>query len=140
MANPTQGKTLNCNHAYWVNNHSFSANWYKRATNLQPSPVNKYTSRKLAVIIARLRLGYKCNWEVIAPQNRECTICERPTTTPLLHYLLECHQTASFRDGTEIPEDADHPDALRHSILIIQKVLNNLDTFKNTLLSFPPPR
>ena len=34
-------------------------------SDLQPPPIDKYSPRSLAVIIHRLRLGYKANWEIV---------------------------------------------------------------------------
>ena len=50
---------------FWVNQESPSATWYKITTKLKPPPINKYAPRHLAVIMHRLRLGYKANWEIV---------------------------------------------------------------------------
>ena len=140
LAKPTLQKTLRENHQRWVNNHSPSANWYQYVTELQPSPISKYTPRKLAVIIARLRLGYKCCWEITAPQERECSHCDHNTNFPLLHYLLECPTTSPLRVGLGNPVGIHHPQAIPKAKAVVQQALCNLDTYEGLLLSHPPPR
>lgn len=44
-----------------------------------------------AIIIHRLRLGYRCSWEIAERIPRECKYCEI-TSEPLLQYLLTCPQ------------------------------------------------
>ncbi len=43
--------------------------------------------------IYRLRLGYRCNWEIARTSKKECTSCSRSTYHPLLHYIPECEIT-----------------------------------------------
>ena len=127
-------------HNYWVNHNSPSATWYKEATLLEPSPITKNTPRKLAVIIARLRLGYKCCWEIIQPRDRECSHCNQLTNKPLLHYLLECPITISLRNGLDNPVFANHINATTIAAQIVYNILGQLELHQHTLLTYPPPR
>ena len=79
-----------------------SANWYIQATELIPHPVTKNTPRKMAVIIHRLRLGYKATWQMLEGINRPCNYCDEEPESPLLHYLLDCLHTVTLR-GNRIP-------------------------------------
>lgn len=128
-------------HHEWVARDSPSALWYKAATEYQSHTISKFTKRHLATIVHRLRLGYKCSWEVIAPEERECIHCEELTPAPLLHYLLECIVSAPLRQMTGTP-DAPPDDPLAFSIgtAMVSKVLQNLAVTQDFLLSFPPPR
>ena len=71
----------------WVNQNSPSARWYHMTSDLQPPPIDKYTPRSLAVIIHRLRLGYKASWEIVDGIYRPCQHCHDVLQHPLLHYL-----------------------------------------------------
>ncbi|KAK7079188.1 hypothetical protein SK128_001794 [Halocaridina rubra] len=126
------------NHNYWVNKSSHSATWYREATKLEPSPVSKYTPRSLAVTIARLRLGYKCCWEIIENPRKECAHCRKTTDKALLHYLLECPKTNSLRNGLNM--EPQHPNATVHAAKIVKDILDNMDTHLTTLETFEPPR
>nr|XP_027223265.1 uncharacterized protein LOC113815374 [Penaeus vannamei] len=75
-------------HLACVNKGSYSASWYKTVTNYQRVNITNTMPREQVVIIHRLRLGYKCNWEIAERVLRECTYCQQETTEPLLHYLL----------------------------------------------------
>jgi len=77
-------------HLACVNKGSFSASWYKTVTNYQRVNITNTMPREQVVIIHRLRLGYKCNWEIAERVLRECSYCQQETTEPLLHYLLSC--------------------------------------------------
>ena len=73
LKNPVQEALVQDIH-FWVNQESPS--WYKMTTELKPPPINKYTPRHLAVIIHRLYLGYKANWEIIEGIIKSCTSTE----------------------------------------------------------------
>ena len=118
---------------------SFSCNWYLKATELTPHLVNKHTPRKLAVIIHRLRLGYKANWQMIDIAARECNYCNHSPDEPLLHYLLECPQTATLRGNRNIP-NIQHPDSCKIAANLVKHIIENIETHYNTLLDMPPPR
>ena len=131
-------KLANFNH--WLNNNSSSANWYSKTTQLKDHLVNKHTPRDLAVILHRLRLGYKCSWEVINPGERDCKHCSSPTNLPLLHYLLECPSTSSLKPHPSISTQANAPNALEEATKVVANICNDVSIHQDTLLSFPPPR
>ena len=137
-------KSLKEQHRAWVDDHSLSANWYKDVTNLEPHCISNNTPRHLSCIINRLRLGYKCNWEIVKPRNRDCSHCNEDTINPLFHYLLECPQTQSLRlglfEGLDEPNNARHPEARERAITVTKRILGDLDGHQGTLLSFPRPR
>lgn len=51
-------------HQVWVHAGSTSAKWYRIVTNDCQITISKSVSRRKAVIIHRLRLGCRCNWEI----------------------------------------------------------------------------
>ena len=139
LANKHLTKSISNHHSLWVGRGSDSANWHKAATNLTPPPIFPTTSRKLAVIIHRLRLGYKCNWQLEEPLDRPCDHCSNITTAPLLHYLLECPETQSLRSGFS-PTNSQAPDAIQSATLLVRDIIENIETHSELLCSLPPPR
>ena len=78
-------KSLKDNVNYWVDQNSRSAQWYHKVSDMLPAAIDKHTPRKIAVIIHRLRLGYRSTWEINTEINRPCTHCDSDTNKPLLH-------------------------------------------------------
>ncbi|XP_066969028.1 uncharacterized protein [Macrobrachium rosenbergii] len=118
--------------------HSPTARWYKWATDLVPPPIDRHTPRKLAVCIHRLRLGYKACWEIVNPSVRPCEHCEEETQQPLLHYLLECRETALLRG--EVQADVNSPDAAKIAATLAKAIVEDIDTHAQLLVNLPPPR
>ena len=116
-----------------------SAKWYLLATDLIPHNVAKNTPRKEAVIIHRLRLGYKANWEIVERTNRPCNHCDEETDLPLLHYLLDCPFTASLRGGRILP-GIDHPHSSTEAAKLCKQIIEGFEHHSRTLLEFSPPR
>ena len=116
-----------------------SAYWYFHATELMPHPVTKHMSRKLGVIIHRLRLGYKANWQMIAGINRPCDYCDETPELPLIHYLLECPHTVSLRGNRALPDIQD-PNSILEATKLCKEVIEDINTHCNLLLDSPPPR
>ena len=116
-----------------------SANWYLQATNLIPHNVTKHTNREEAVIMHRLRLGYKASWEIVTRTNRPCNHCDAETEHPLLHYLLECPFTADLRGNRLLPA-ADHPNSNIEAALFCKELTEGILLHRRTLLEFNPPR
>ncbi|XP_076036566.1 uncharacterized protein LOC143022304 [Oratosquilla oratoria] len=111
-------RTKVANHRKSINTASASAKWYERATKLCPHPATKIADRGLAVIIHRLRLGYKCCWEIIERQERECDHCGMNTSEPLLHYLLECAHTIALEPtGADIVYITENIERLAHILI-----------------------
>ena len=135
-------KSLIDNVNLWVGNDSLSAKWYKLATELETPIIDKNTPRSLAVIFHRLRLGYKANWQITTNTNRPCNHCNLDTQTPLIHYLLQCSHTTTFRNNFNTPLNLDFnsQEAFNTAALLAKNITQNLDTHKHTLLNFPPPR
>ena len=113
--------------------------WYLNATELIPHPVDRNISRKLAVIIHRLRLGYKTTWQTIEGAARPCNYCNNSPDAPLLHYLLECPQTASLRENIDVP-DIQNPESYVAAAKIAKNIIESLETHGGLLLDMPPPR
>ena len=116
-----------------------SSNWYLHATELVPHPVTKDTPRELGVIIHRLRLGYKATWQLIDGVERPCNYCDESPEAPLMHYLLECLQTASLRENRDVPNIQD-PGSVLAAAKIAKNIVENIDTHSGLLSERPPPR
>ncbi|XP_076049602.1 uncharacterized protein LOC143030334 [Oratosquilla oratoria] len=94
-------RTKVANHRRSISSASTNAKWNERATKLCPHPATKIADRGLAVIIHRLRLGYKYCWEIIKRQEKECDHCGMNTSEHLLHCQLECAHTIALRRGRQ---------------------------------------
>ncbi|ROT82640.1 pol [Penaeus vannamei] len=82
-------------HQVWVQVGSPSATWYKTVTEYETITIPRSMSRKDAVIIHRLRLGYPCNWEIDERVPKECNYRQTVVSHPLTHYLLDCQALLS---------------------------------------------
>ena len=133
-------ETMIKNINYWINNDSKTAKWYKAVSELIPPAIDKNTPRELAVITHRLRLGYRANWEIITEIDRPCNHCDTNTNMPLLHYLLQCPHTASFRNNINTPEDIYSDEATKIACNIAKHITQNNDFYANTLTTHPPLR
>jgi len=94
-------------HQVWVQAGSPSATWYKTVTEYETITIPRSMSRKDAVIIHRLRLGYPCSWEIDERVPKECNYCQTVVSHPLTHYLLDCQalyhiRPHNFRDVPDI--------------------------------------
>ncbi len=69
---------------------SDSITWHMLAA--KGLPFKGTTTRNQQVAIHRLRLGYKCYWEIGVPKELDCPEYNSSTSKPLLQYILEsCH-------------------------------------------------
>ena len=91
-------------HAAEVADGSRSAIWYADATNLLPLEMPAAKHPRIRADIHRLRLGYHCATEIFRNQ-AICNHCETPTAAPLLHYILQCRETASIRRERNYPDE-----------------------------------
>jgi len=114
-----------------------TASWYNdAAANLPPVPPK--LPRRDQVNLHRLRLGYRCSWEINARVDRDCVYCERTTDEPLLHYILECTITRSVF-GTHLETDSPNADSIaakRVSAAYTRKFPRLLKLIRE----HPPPR
>ncbi len=69
-----------------------SVAWYRAATGGKPIAMPRTVSRQGEVAIYRLRLGYRCKWQILNPHRveNECERCGSDTDQPLVHYVAEC--------------------------------------------------
>ena len=85
---------------------STSARWYYLVTRYDPPSFPAGAPRKLESILCRLRLGYRCGWQVLGvgrARGRNCQFCGEEPPHPLRHYLLECGTTVPLRSGLRPP-------------------------------------
>ena len=139
QANQHLRAELQKHHKLWVERGAGSAKWYKAATDLLPYPITSTITRRLAVIIHRLRLGYRCTWQINEPLERPCDYCSALSNTPLLHYLLECPETSSLRQGIT-PTNCQHPNAIHIATKLVRNIVENVEVHTTLLCSTPPPR
>ena len=108
---------------------------------MNPHPITKSTTRNFQTIIHRLSLGYRCTWEIVNQEERECNYCEQVTEEPLLHYLLECEATDDLRlTVRKQPHDANMPDATEKATEMVFSIIEKIDETKAMLLECPLPR
>ncbi|XP_068227684.1 uncharacterized protein [Palaemon carinicauda] len=116
----------------WIEKGSPSAKWYKWATELEPPP------SKQAVCIHRLRLGYTANWEIRDDIQRPCDHCDVTPQHVLLHYLLECRETAQLRGDLLV--DSNTPQAGQAAAALAKAIFESIDRHTQLLSRLPPPR
>ena len=137
---PIYKDTLIKNVKLWVEHNSRSAKWYYKTTDLIPPPIDKHTHREIAVILHRLRLGYKANWEIINNTVRPCNHCNEETGNPLIHYLNNCTHTSSMRQNIATPNDEDSEEAFITACNIAKNITQNYQIYADTLIQHKPPR
>ena len=120
----------------WVLWNSPSASWYFNTTRYEPPCIPRSMPRKTAVIVHRLRLGYRCSWEIRERAVQDCSLCETPTDQPLWHYCLECPVFNDVRPPELQDYPLDAPDTPERASRAARVFLEKLDR----LSSFPPPR
>ena len=128
MMAPAKKAYMNEDIRWHANQGSPSASWYLLATDCKPHDVTKHTPRELAVIIHRLRIGYKANWQIIDMVDRPCNHCNTETDSPMLHYLLECPQAAKLR-GNRILPDIRHPNSTNEAAILCRKITEEMDLY-----------
>ncbi|XP_068246704.1 uncharacterized protein [Palaemon carinicauda] len=113
---------------------SMTARWYTQVTGMDPHGISRDTDRRLAVIIHRLRLGYKCSWQIVGDEERPCQHCEtQPAEDPLDHYPLHCPNTTLLRQDLPANPPVTAEAVTKH-------ILENIPTYRAYLTSYPPPR
>ncbi|XP_068232093.1 uncharacterized protein [Palaemon carinicauda] len=121
----------------WIGNNSPSATWYKWATDLVPPPIDN-TPREQAVCIHRLKLGYKANWEMLENNERPCEYCDVTPQPALLHYLLECRETAQLRGNLLADINSQH--ARQTAATLVKEIVKNIEIHRLMLSNLPPQR
>ena len=129
-------------HRAWVRNNSESANWYRNATNYSRPHIPTYIPRETRVKIHRLRLGYRCCWEIEHRRQHTCQHCDEGTRLPLLHYLLKCPWLGRLRGATRTPEmQPTNPEAPMTACNMVYTALSeHFDLLKETVEEYNPPR
>ncbi|ROT74163.1 hypothetical protein C7M84_007337 [Penaeus vannamei] len=135
----TTFEVLHIEHRAWVHAGSPSALWYKLVTDYNP-PFATATSRQSAAIFHRLRMGYRCNWEIDLRTPKACQHCDTVTNEPLLHYILDCTHIRHLRSPTYISSDRrDHSENLRLAANCLREMFETPDAL-TTFTANPPPR
>ncbi|XP_076044928.1 uncharacterized protein LOC143027528 [Oratosquilla oratoria] len=106
-----------------------SALWYKRTSNYEKLATGMRLSRPQEVILHRLRLGYRCFWE-IAGRQEDCQHCGAVGANTLVHYLTTCTASAFHRAGP-----ATSPEGL------VRRLLGAINPYRlRRLTEVSPPR
>ena len=113
-----------------------SATWYRTVTEYEPVHIPKDMPRGTATAIHRLRLGYRCLWEIRERSESECKYCEELVELPLLHYLLQCPTLPPFRP----PDLEDYPLHMQDSDEQGARAARILLEHPQIVATFPPPR
>ncbi|XP_063590245.1 uncharacterized protein LOC134767129 [Penaeus indicus] len=127
-------------HRAWVIAGSPSANWYKIVTDYNPPFSVTTLPRKSAAVYHRLRLGYRCNWEIDIKVPRPCTLCTMITDEPLIHYILDCPSIQQLRPQQyQGPHRRDRRQFASIAARCLAEILSSPDALQ-VLTSVPPPR
>ena len=113
-----------------------TATWYQTVTDYDPIHISKDMPRGTATTIHRLRLGYRCTWEISERVERECQHCEELVELPLFHYLLQCPALPPFRP----PDLEGYPLTLQDSDAHAARAARVLLEHPHIFTAFPPPR
>ena len=116
---------------------SSSLQWLHIVTDFKPLRIPRTWSRAVQTRISRLRLGYKCSWEISQPRATTCEHCQVITAQPLLHYILECPITALLF-GNLI--STQHYDSATLAAKRLKTAMENPNNLAQLVLLFPPPR
>ncbi len=113
---------------------SDSITWHMLAA--KGLPFKGTTTRNQQVAIHRLRLGYKCHWEIGVSKELDCPECNSSTSKPLLHYILECcHSHQFFGPRMDVEVEGAPTEAKRVNTALKDKV-----SIIALLRSHPVPR
>ena len=106
--------------------------WYRDTTGYDPLTLPRDTSREAEVLLHRLRLEYRCIWQVIPSvgmAERACEHCGEASAT-LDHYLQDCDHTSFLRQGPPTT-----------SAGLVKRLCSNPNPWKlDNLVTKKPPR
>ncbi|KAK7086940.1 hypothetical protein SK128_000440 [Halocaridina rubra] len=136
-------------HEHWIPIHlarhnqctdagSASTSWYKAVTSLLHINLSSILHKNTAVNTHRLRLGYKCTWEIIDNIIKECTFCHETTPRRLLPYFLECESFTEVRQMIgALTTPSHHPvapqsmvDMLNELYTCFDAIIGDYDVYK----------
>ena len=110
-----------------------SARWYQKTTLYDKLSPPITLSRKEEVILYRLRLGYRCFWQLGTTDDEEearCSHCAESRGHNLQHYVAECPVTRFLRPGP-----ATTPEG------VVCRLMRHLNSYSiKRLVDTPPPR
>ena len=112
---------------------SRTAKWYQLATGYEPPPNRRSLSRGDEVRLFRLRLGYRCRWEImrdVPPEDTRCPHCNGEEEATLHHYIASCPATGFLRRGPQTSPEG--------YVRRLSTMLNDYHLAQLSLL--PPPR
>ena len=117
-----------------------SVAWYAKTSNGASLDPTFQRKRRDAVLLHRLRLGYRTWDEIASPREpRQCEHCRYLASYPLLHYLLECPSTVGLRRPLTAPTPASQVD---RAAQIVRSLTESHDPepLLRVLHLTPPPR
>ncbi len=116
---------------------SASVAWHRATTEGKPITLGPRVPRRSEVAIYRLRLGYRCGWQIRDPNEAECPECDQNTAQPLVHYLVECPVTSPFFGDRFDLENTNSVNLATHRV---KTACRDLEALARHLRQFPPPR
>ena len=119
---------------------SHSIQWRTSSTQNLPKQLSSRLPRHIEVRIYRLRLGYRCSWEISHRSNRQCDICANDTSHPLLHYILQCPSSTFFGVPLINFDDETEDNLESEAAHRINNALRNLTAVAQHVQRYPPPR
>jgi len=96
-------------------------------------------TRSNATILHRLRLGYRCHWEIAERFPKECQRCHAIVEEPLLHYVLCCPVLDPIRPQQYSRLTSDTPLDPHLAAECVKTLLSTEESF-NTICQSPSPR
>lgn len=125
-------------HQFWVRAGSSSSKWYRTVTEYNPITIPRSMKRKDATTLHRLRLGYRCHWEIEERVPRECRYCQTFVEEPLLHYVLACPILENIR-APQFRQPSPHTPLAPSAAICVSQMLQSEDNF-DLICTSPPPR
>ena len=74
---------------------------------------------------------------MIEKRSKECAHCGLEVREAMLHYLLDCPNTAPLRTGGPETTGLDRSEGAAR---LVVHIVDNMDELKDILMSLPPPR
>lgn len=86
-------------HEVWIQAGSPSAKWFITVTDCESITIPHSIPSKEAVIIRRLRLGYRCSWEVEERLPGECIHCQAVVSQPIISWTVQLSMTPDQKNS-----------------------------------------
>ena len=127
-------------HKQEVDKGSITALWYAQATSLKKIDLSPDLPLDTQKHIHRLHLGYPSPCEIIKDiEPPQCIHCNKITTRPLLHYILECPKTGTLRRNINNIPSLTYP-AWRETAARLLANMSIITRIAELVKITPPPK